>query len=139
MEPGMIDPKEKAAAFFANLIMQQANAALMFMGKVKNPESGETVKDLEASRYFIDLIEMLEVKTKGNLSPEEEALLKQTLTTVRMAFVEAAGEKGSPAPASPAAGPAQTEPKPSGPTSPESAAASTTEDADARKKFVKKY
>lgn len=119
--------------------MQQANAALMFMGKVKNPESGQTVKDLEAARYFIEQIEMLEVKTKGNLGSEEEALLKQTLMTVRMAFVEAANEKGAAAQGAPstpapqaeaakaASGPSEAAPQPSG------------DDADARKKFVKKY
>lgn len=136
MEPGNIDPREKAAALFANLIMQQANAALMFMGKVKNPESGETMKDIEAARYFIDQIEMLEVKTKGNLGPEEEALLKQTLMTVRMAFVEAANEKGSSSEASHG-----TPPQPQAPpaAAPSSTPGSATEDADARKKFVKKY
>ena len=136
MEPGNIDPKEKAAALFANLIMQQANAALMFMGKVKNPESGETMKDLEAARYFIEQIEMLETKTKGNLSAEEEALVKQTLMTVRMAFVESANEKG---PAASTAIPSGSSPAASPNKPAEPAAPAAESEADAKKKFVKKY
>lgn len=140
MEQGNIDPKEKAAALFANLVMQQANAALMFMGKAPNPETGEPVKDLQAAQYFIDQIEMLETKTKGNLSPEEEALLKQTLMTVRMGYVESVNEsKGQPSPASapppaaaPAGSPSPEAGKPAGEAPPSS-------EEEGKKKFVKKY
>ena len=48
-----------------------------------------------AARMFIDQLEMIEVKTKGNLDKNEDQLLKQSLTTLRMAFVEAVN---SPAP-----------------------------------------
>ena len=86
---------------------------------------------------FIDQLEMLETKTKGNLTREESGLLKQSLMSLRLSFVEAvesdqtkttaAAQPTAPAPAS--AGIAPTD------TSPASAAA----DEEHRKKFSKKY
>src|SRR5215468_11761667 len=78
------------SALFAQLVMQQANMAMMLLGKMAHPETGKVMKDIEAARLFIDQLEMLEVKTKGNLSKEESSLLKQSLMSLRMAFVEAA-------------------------------------------------
>src|SRR6266404_4064129 len=77
------------SALFAQLVMQQANMAMMLLGKVPHPESGQTIKDVEAAQLFIDQMEMLEAKTKGNLTKEESGLLKQSLMSLRMAFVEA--------------------------------------------------
>ena len=142
MEQGNIDPKEKAAALFANLVMQQANAALMFMGKVKNPETGEQMKDLGAAQYFIDQIEMLETKTRGNLGVEEEKLLKETLMTVRLAFVEATREStGTPTAnlEQPTPQAAQTAESSAPPPPRETAKTETTESTEDKKKFVKKY
>src|SRR3954465_9371195 len=81
--------EEVTSALFANLIVQQTNMAFMFLGRVPHPETGEILRELESAKFFIEQIEMLEVKTKGNLSKQEEALLKQSLTALRMAFVEA--------------------------------------------------
>src|SRR5258708_17829387 len=81
--------EEASSGLFGQLILQQVNMAMMLMGKVAHPATGETVRDLEAARVFIDVLEMLEVKTRGNLDRTEEAQLKQTLMAVRMAYVEA--------------------------------------------------
>src|ERR1051326_1381597 len=103
------------------------------MGKTPHPETGQPVKQLEGARLFIDQLEMLEAKTKGNLSKEEEAFLKQTLMTLRMAFVEAVeaeparGEKREAMPESAAAQPVSPEPEPA--AAPE----------ESHKKFSKKY
>jgi hypothetical protein len=113
---------------FAHLVMQQANMALMLMGKVPHPETGQVVKDLEAARLFIDQLEMLEAKTKGNLTPEEAGLLKHSLMSVHLAFVEAV-EK--PEPAKPEGEPA---------AKPQPAPADTAAPSDeSHKKFTKKY
>src|SRR5262245_33971583 len=85
---GNITREEMMGALFANMVIQQSNMALMLLGKMPHPQSGETVRDLEAARLFIDQLEMLQAKTRGNLSKAEEDLLKQSLTTLRMAFVE---------------------------------------------------
>jgi hypothetical protein len=118
------------AAHFANMVMQQGNMALMFLGKIPNPETGETIREPETARMFIEQLEMLETKTKGNLSPEEKALLGQTLMTVRMTFVEESGRsrQAAPAVAETSAPPAPTPPAPG-----------TTDADESKRKFVKKY
>jgi len=129
---------EMMTALFAHLVMQQSNLAMMLMGKAPHPETGQRVRDLECAKLFIDLLEMLEAKTKGNLTKEEQNLLKQTLTAVRMGFVEAVE---SPS--------AQSEPNPKEEQSVEGAKseadkASSLEGAtpaqeESHKKFTKKY
>lgn len=77
------------SAVFAQMVMQQTNMTLMLLGKIPNPSTGETSRDVPAAQYFIEQMEMLEVKTHGNLTPEEVAMLKHSLLSLRMAFVEA--------------------------------------------------
>jgi hypothetical protein len=126
---------EMMTALFAHLVMQQSNMAMMLMGKAPHPETGKPVRDLESAKLFIDLLEMLEAKTKGNLTKEEQSLLKQTLMAVRMGFVEAVES----APAQPEANPPQ-------PAEPQKSAdaekATETPPAaqeESHKKFTKKY
>ncbi len=132
---------ELSSALFAQLVVQQANMATMFLGKVPHPETGEVFKDIEAARLFIDQLAMLETKTKGNLTKQEAGLLKQTLMSLRLAFVEAiespqpkpeAKEKHAEPPAAATAG-AQA---PSGGAEPQAA---TPAPEDHPKKFSKKY
>jgi Domain of unknown function (DUF1844) len=92
--------EQMISAMFAHLVMQHTNMALIFLGHAPNPQTGQTTQDLDHARYFIDQLEMLEVKTKGNLDKQEEAILKQSLTSLRMAFVEAVNHpQAAPAPA----------------------------------------
>src|ERR1700722_3623398 len=88
--------EEIMAALFANMVIQQTNMAMMLMGKAPHPETGQTMKDMEAARMFIDQVEMLEAKTKGNLNKQEEGLLKQALAALHMAFVEAVNAPATP-------------------------------------------
>ncbi len=140
--------EELISTHFNNLVVQQANMALIFLGRVPHPETKERAVDLETARYFVDQLEMLEAKTKGNLSKDEEKLLKDGLTTVRMAFVQAAEEArppGTQTPTTPAAPPAATEasttPPPQAAPGPDiqPAAEAPAEDPESRKKFTKKY
>ena len=133
-------PDEMRSALFAQLVMQQSSMAMMLLGKTAHPESGQVVRDLDAARLFIDQLEMIEFKTKGNLTSEEAALLKQSLMSLRMAFVECVNSPPPPAqprpePSAPPAGAAPAD-KPSAPTA--APAASPGED-ESRKKFTKKY
>ena len=92
--------EQQISARFAHLVMQHTNMALIFLGHMPNPQTGETAQDLEHARYFIDQLEMIEVKTKGNLNKQEEAILKQSLTSLRLAFVEAVNHpQAAPSPA----------------------------------------
>ena len=131
-ELGEISHEEMMSALFAQLVMQQSNMAMLLLGKVPNPETGQTIRDIEAARLFIDQLEMLEVKTRGNLRKEEELLLKQSLMSLRMAFVETvqSPEQATPKPES---APAIEEKKV------EPGAADPEADADSKKKFTKKY
>ncbi len=135
-------PEELRSALFAHMVMQQSSMAMMLLGKTPHPETGKIVRDLEAAKLFIDVLEMLEFKTKGNLSQEEAGLLKQSLMSLRMAFVEAVDSPPPqnesppdratrPAGSSPAPEPAKTEPG--------SGAALTDDQQEQRKKFSKKY
>ena len=76
------------SAAFAQLVLQQTNLTLMLLGQLPNPQTGQTTRDLDGARMFIDQLEMLEAKTRGNLSKDEAALLKRSLMSVRLAFVE---------------------------------------------------
>jgi hypothetical protein len=146
-------PEEIMSALFANMIIQQTNMALMLLGKVPHPETGEIYKDLESAKMFIDQLEMIEAKTKGNLDKREEGLLKQSLAALRMAFVEEIDAQGASDPSvvpSIAAGPHNKEnPDPIAPA-PQAAPvprvselasqpSAPPEDSESRKKFSKKY
>jgi len=137
------------AALFAQMVMQQSSLALMFLGVTPHPETGKKLFDLDTAQMFIAQLDMLEAKTKGNLSPDEVALIKKSLSTVRMAFVEAVNS-GDPSEAAATAPAAQAAPAPAaqpestsqaGPSAEASPAAATgpTPADDERKKFVKKY
>lgn len=127
-------PDDRMTALFANLVLQLTQMGLMLMGKAPHPGSGETVRDLEHAQLMVDQLEMLEVKTKGNLGAEESRLLQQSLMTLRLAFVEAVDAPAEPG--QPAAEPADASAPPaSDPASPSAAAAA----AESKRKFTKKY
>ena len=133
--------EEITSALFANLVLQQTNMAMIFLGQTPHPETGERIRDVQTARMFIDQLEMLEVKTKGNLDKREEGLLKQSLTAVRMAFVEAVdqeaaqGQTGEETSAPASAPPSASEPAKTPPAADTSAGA----ESDSRRKFSKKY
>src|SRR5256885_15570794 len=130
---------EMMSALFAHLIMQQSNMAMMLMGKAPHPETGKTMQDLESAKLFIDLLEMLEAKTKGNLTKEEQSLLNQTLMAVRMGFVEAVESPSQQeAKSHPAAQPAEAA-KPSESEKAPSIDSSSPAPEESHKKFTKKY
>ncbi len=136
-KPADVSPEDWQSALFAQLVMQQSNMAMLLMGKVAHPETGKVTKDLEAARVFIDTLEMLEAKTKGNLSPEEANLLKQGLMSLRLTFVEAVESAPPPAETS---GPAAPAPVPApDPNKPEPGSGAPAAEEEHRKKFSKKY
>jgi hypothetical protein len=140
-QPSTDDRASLHTQLFANLAMQHASMALIYLGVAPHPETGETMFDLDGARHFIDTLEMLEARSKGNLSADEAAVLKHALTTTRMAFVQAM-ERGGPElvpgeskPAPPQAAVPASAP----PAEPESAGGPSQTEEDERKKFVKKY
>ena len=128
--PEQLSHEEVLSMLFAEMVIQQTNMAMLFLGKMPHPQTGKTQQDLNAAKLFIDQLEMLEVKTKGNLSKEEEALLKQSLSHLRLSYVEAANKQGK------SATPNETAPiAPAAESKPEDQAA----EEESRKRFTKKY
>ena len=76
-------------SLFHLLVLSLGNAALMGLGLVPEPDSGRTEKNLELASHNIDLLSMLQLKTKGNLAPEEEQLLVGVLYDLRLKFCDA--------------------------------------------------
>jgi hypothetical protein len=85
-------PKGDIAALIS-MLTTQALFALGVLG-VKGQEQREP--DLELARYNIDMLEALEEKTKGNLSPEEQQALNNTLSELRMGYVQIAKQGSTP-------------------------------------------
>jgi hypothetical protein len=80
----------KQDALFVNLILVFKSAAMQQMGKLMNPITGETDRNLDQARFSVDTLEMLKEKTRGNLSDDLARLLDSTLLELRMNYVEEA-------------------------------------------------
>jgi hypothetical protein len=77
-------------ADFASLVLSLGTSALYHLGQVDDPETGRRAEpDLPVARHTIDTLEVLQEKTRGNLSEDEEKLLGHLLTDLRLRFVEA--------------------------------------------------
>jgi hypothetical protein len=73
---------------FATFVLSLNHSALVHLGEAPDLESGERAANLPLARQTIDLIAMIEDKTKGNLSGDEERLIGQILFDLRMRYVE---------------------------------------------------
>src|SRR5256714_6014383 len=73
---------------FIEFVMMQAQNAALFLGQIPNPQTGKGEVNLELAKMFIDQLGMIQEKTRGNLTTEEAAVLKNTLANLQMAFVE---------------------------------------------------
>lgn len=103
--------RELPAPSFAELVNIIVVQAMAGLGLLAGPRGERIPPDLEAAKHFIDMLQMLEDKTRNNLSEEEKKLLDQVLYETRMAFVQVAsgGVPGmapgaAPTPPPPAAG-----------------------------------
>ncbi|MEY2548890.1 MAG: hypothetical protein QOD64_1472 [Verrucomicrobiota bacterium] len=124
---------------FIEFVMMQAQNAALFLGQIPNPQTGKGEVNLELAKMFIDQLGMIQEKTRGNLTSEETAVLRNTLSNLQMAFVEVSKEtrEGKTESAAAPAPEPQTEPKPVAQQA-EPPAAPPSE-AESRKKFTKSY
>ena len=83
-----MEPSEKQSALFVQLMLMLHAAAMQHMGKVRNPMTNAVERELPAAQGMIDMLEMLRVRTQGNLSPDEEKMLDQILQELRLNFVD---------------------------------------------------
>jgi hypothetical protein len=74
-------------ASLATLISSLATQALMMLGQVADPQSGQAIVDIEYARHLIDTLAVLEDKTAGRRTPEESRLLDNVLHDLRMTVV----------------------------------------------------
>ena len=122
---------------FIEFVMMQAQNAALFLGQIPNPQTGKGEVNLELAKMFIDQLGMIQDKTRGNLTNEEGAVLRNTLSNLQMAFVEVSKEvregKTEAAPPAPVVEPSQPAAEKS-----ESAAPPPAE-SESRKKFTKSY
>ena len=80
------DPLDDPASFLS-LIMSLASNAAASLGMMPHPVTGETGVDLKTAKHWIDVLGMLEQKTRGNLDPQEEQVLESLLADLRMQYV----------------------------------------------------
>ena len=76
-------------ATFEFLIHTLFTQALMAFGRIPNPITNKAVTNIPTARHFIDTLDMLEEKTRGNLGPDERKLLEEIQHQLRMLYVEA--------------------------------------------------
>jgi hypothetical protein len=136
---------------FVQFIMVQAQNILYVLGRIPTPEGERLPPNLQAAKMMIDHLDLIALKTQGNLNSQEEKILKEALQQVQMAFVEASG--GTPPSMMPDRGPQMEipdleeedlEPEPSvvretpSPT-PSPSPAPKAESSEDKKKFFKSY
>lgn len=79
---------EKVDASFSMLVMSVASSAAMALGLTPHPQTGKTEQDQEMARFNIDLLVVLQEKTKNNLTSEEKELLDYLLKDLQLKFVQ---------------------------------------------------
>jgi hypothetical protein len=75
---------------FNSLIFSLSSSALLHLGEIADPQTGEKRKDIALAKHTIDTIAMLKEKTEGNLDGEEEKFLESIVTDLRWRYVRAA-------------------------------------------------
>jgi len=93
---------------FMSLILNFQVSAMIGMGKIVNPITQKAERSLNEAKVAIDMLNMLANKTKGNLTDEENRMLQQTLTDLRLNYVN---EKSKPEPEKEKTETAETQPE----------------------------
>lgn len=84
----MNESGKKDELHFIQLVLMFQTAALQQMGKLQNPLTQKIERDLNQARFSIDMLEMIQSKTKNNLSENEKKFLEHTLFELRMNFMD---------------------------------------------------
>ncbi|MCX6936230.1 MAG: DUF1844 domain-containing protein, partial [Verrucomicrobia bacterium] len=88
---------------FVQFVMIQAQNILYVLGRIPTPDGERLPPNLQAAKMMIDHLDLIQIKTQGNLSTQESKILNEALQQVQLAFVEASG--GTPAGMMPDRGP----------------------------------
>ena len=84
----MNDNTDKFDPLFINLVLTLQNAAMLQMGKLKNPVSDKIERDMSQAEMSIDMLDMLKKKSEGNLTDEENSILSRTLNELKLNFMD---------------------------------------------------
>jgi len=84
---------ESRSTDFSGFLISLGTSALIHMGQETHPALGKVEVNLDEAKELIDLLALLEEKTKGNLTEDEKELLTKLLFTLRMKFVETSAQK----------------------------------------------
>lgn len=87
---------QKIDPHFMQIVLSLQAAAMQYMGKVLNPMTAKIERDLIMAQNSIDMLTMLEKKTKNNLSEEEEKMIEHVLYELRLNFVDESNKKEEP-------------------------------------------
>jgi len=89
-KPAAMPPAEvpKPSPAFENLVRMLGSNAAMVLGAYADPRTGQPVIEPESAREFIDMLDALHEKTKGNLAPEEDTLVLDLLGKLKMTYLE---------------------------------------------------
>lgn len=74
---------------FSTLVLSFATSAMIHMGLSPDPTTKKTEKHLPIAKQNIDVLEILEAKTRGNLTKDEQALIQNVLSELRLRFIDA--------------------------------------------------
>ena len=137
---------------FIEFVMMHAQNAALFLGQIPNPKTGEPEINLDLARMFIDQLEMIQEKTRGNLTNEEAMVLRNALSNLQMAFVEVSGGARPEPPGGEGAPDTASQPEPlphassqpaeqpaSGAAEQRPPISSAEPEPESRKKFTKSY
>ena len=84
----MTTDKSREAALFLQLVLGLQQAAMVALGKLMNPMTSKLDRNLEAARNTIDTLAAIETRTRGNLESDEQRVLTQVLTDLRMNYLD---------------------------------------------------
>ena len=78
---------------FFSVVLSLSSAAMQQIGKVPNPMTQKIEKNLIQAQMSIDILDMLKKKTKGNLTPKEDQMLKNTLSDLQLNYADEAAKE----------------------------------------------
>jgi len=91
--PEQIDASQLPPASFPLLVSMFSTQAMVALGLIPNPMTNKPDLQPALARHYIDLLAVLEEKTKGNLEQEEDQMITQTVHELRMIYVQQTGKK----------------------------------------------
>ncbi len=84
----MSENNQKSEAMFMQLVLTFQMAAWQQMGKIKSPLTDKVERDLKQAQYSIDILEMLRLKTAGNLNDNEKQFLNKIISELQLNYID---------------------------------------------------